>query len=163
MDGIDGVVGVGVDAVDVDRFRLALRRRPRLADRLFTDGERADVAATRDPAERLAARFAAKEATMKALGSGLGSFRFHDVEVVRAGGSSWATQGAPLLRLSAAAAQLAGDRRIARWHVSLTHTPHVAIAMVVAEGGSDGTVVAEGGSDSTVVAEGGGPPDGDGA
>jgi phosphopantetheine--protein transferase-like protein len=74
MDGIDGVVGVGVDAVDVDRFRLALRRRPRLADRLFTDGERADVAATRDPAERLAARFAAKEATMKALGSGLGSF-----------------------------------------------------------------------------------------
>ncbi|HVX22509.1 MAG TPA: holo-ACP synthase [Acidimicrobiales bacterium] len=137
MDGIDGVVGVGVDAVDVDRFRLALRRRPKLADRLFTDGERADVAASRDPAERLAARFAAKEATMKALGSGIGSFPLKDVEVVRAGGTG-PTRGAPSLRLSAAAAQLASDRRIARWHVSLTHTSQVAIALVVAEGGPPG-------------------------
>ena len=180
MDGIDGVVGVGVDAVDVDRFRLALRRRPRLADRLFTDGERADVAATRDPAERLAARFAAKEATMKALGSGLGSFALRDVEVVRAPGTG-PTSGAPSLRLTAAAAELARRRQVARWHVSLTHTPHVAIAMVVAEGTPDSPVIAEGGSDDTVVAEGtpdstvvaegapngtvvaegGGPPDGD--
>ena len=127
------VVGVGVDAVDVDRFRRLLRRRPGLAGRLFTDGERADVAATADPAERLAARFAAKEATMKALGSGIGAFALRDVEVVRAGGQG-ATRGAPSLRLSAAAARLADERRVTRWHVSLTHTATVAMAVVVAEG-----------------------------
>ncbi|HUA95283.1 MAG TPA: 4'-phosphopantetheinyl transferase superfamily protein, partial [Acidimicrobiales bacterium] len=61
-----GVVGVGVDAVDVDRFRKVLARRPTLAERVFTEGVRADAGAVRDPAERLAARFAAKEAVMKA-------------------------------------------------------------------------------------------------
>lgn len=131
--GLEGVVGVGVDAVDVDRFRRVLARRPTLVERVFTDGERADAAAVRDPAERLAARFAAKEAVMKALGSGLGSFGLRDVEVVRAPGSS-ATAGAPSLRLAARAAELASVRRVTRWHLSLTHTSHVAMAVVVAEG-----------------------------
>ncbi|HEX3948153.1 MAG TPA: holo-ACP synthase [Acidimicrobiales bacterium] len=135
MSGLGGagIVGVGIDAVDVDRFRLALQRRPRLADRLFTDGERADAAVSGNPAERLAARFAAKEATMKALGSGIGSFALRDVEVVRSPGTG-PTSGAPSLRLAAAAAELADRRQVARWHVSLTHTSQVAIAMVVAEG-----------------------------
>lgn len=119
------MAGIGVDAVDVDRFRRVLDRRPAIADRLFTDGERADG---RGDAQRLAARFAAKEATMKALGSGIGSFGWQDVEVVRAG------SGAPSLRLAAAAADLARRQGVARWHVSLTHTDRVAIAMVVAEG-----------------------------
>jgi len=123
------VVGVGVDAVDVARFRQGLARYPRLADRLFTGGELADVDGTRDPAERLAARFAAKEAVMKALGSGLGSFAWHDVEVARSPAS-----GAPSLRLVTAAAKLARDRHVERWHVSLTHTSQLAVAMVVAEG-----------------------------
>jgi holo-[acyl-carrier protein] synthase len=128
-----GVVGVGIDAVDVVRFRKVLGRRPGLADRLFTDAERADAAMARDPAERLAARFAAKEAVMKALGSGIGSFALRDVEVVRAPGTG-ATSGAPSLRLAAGAAELAHRRRVARWHVSLTHTSQMAVAMVVAEG-----------------------------
>lgn len=118
------MTGVGVDAVDVDRFRDVLARRPAVADRLFTDGERADG---RGDPQRLAARFAAKEATMKALGRGIGSFGWRDVEVVRAG------SGAPSLRLAAAAAELARQRGVARWHVSLTHTGRVAIALVVAE------------------------------
>jgi holo-[acyl-carrier protein] synthase len=129
-----GVVGVGVDAVDVDRFRRVLARRPSLAHRVFTDGERADAAALRDPAERLAARFAAKEAVMKALGTGLGGFGLRDVEVVRAPGPG-AAAGAPSLRLAARAAELARSRRVVRWHVSLTHTTQVAVAVVVAEGG----------------------------
>jgi holo-[acyl-carrier protein] synthase len=128
-----GVVGVGIDAVDVVRFRKVLGRRPGLADRLFTDAERADAAMARDPAERLAARFAAKEAVMKALGSGIGSFALRDVEVVRAPGAG-ATSGAPSLRLAAGAAELAHHRRVTRWHVSLTHTSQMAVAMVVAEG-----------------------------
>lgn len=126
-------MGVGVDAVDVARFRRGLDRYPRLADRLFTGGELEDVEGTRDPAERLAARFAAKEAVMKALGSGLWSFAWHDVEVARSPGSG-PTAGAPSLRLVAGAAELARDRGVSRWHVSLTHTSQLAVAMVVAEG-----------------------------
>ena len=81
--GSGTVVGVGLDAVDLDRFRALLARRPRLSGRLFTDGERAYAGQTADPVPRLATRFAAKEATMKALGVGLGAFAFADVEVVR--------------------------------------------------------------------------------
>ncbi len=122
-------MGVGVDAVDVERFRQGLARYPRLAGRLFTGGELAGVEGTRDPAERLAARFAAKEAVMKALGVGLWRFAWHDVEVEREPAS-----GAPSLRLVAGAAELARDRRVSRWHVSLTHTSQLAVAVVVAEG-----------------------------
>lgn len=122
-------MGVGVDAVDVERFRQGLARYPRLAGRLFTGGELADVEGTRDPAERLAARFAAKEGVMKALGVGLWRFAWHDVEVEREPAS-----GAPSLRLVAGAAELARDRGVSRWHVSLTHTSQLAVAVVVAEG-----------------------------
>ena len=85
------VIGIGIDAVDVERFRRVLERRPRLAERVFTDRERADMANRHDPVPGLAARFAAKEATMKALGIGIGSIRFSEVGVVRA------TSGAPSL------------------------------------------------------------------
>lgn len=122
---MSAIRGVGVDAVDVGRFRAVLARRPAVAERLFTEAERADGAGD---AQRLAVRFAAKEATMKALGTGIGGVGWHDVEVVRP------PLGAPSLRLRAAAAALAGERGVARWHVSLTHTDTVAVAMVVAEG-----------------------------
>jgi holo-[acyl-carrier protein] synthase len=126
------LAGVGVDAVDVERFRKVLERRPKLAERVFTEGELADAARKGDGAERLAARFAAKEATMKALGQGIGAFALREVEVVRAGGSG-AGRGAPVLRLAGAADRLATERAVARWHVSLTHTAQVAMAVVVAE------------------------------
>jgi holo-[acyl-carrier protein] synthase len=128
------VVGIGVDAVDVARFRRILVRRPGFAARYFTAGEQADARRSPDPTESLAARFAAKEAVMKALGSGLGTFSLRDVEVVRAPGGG-PTSGAPSLRLADGAAALAERRQVARWHVSLTHTATVAVAMVVAEGG----------------------------
>ncbi len=76
------MLGIGIDAVDVDRFRRLLERRPSAAARLFTDDELAHGRRWSDPAPRLAARFAAKEAVMKALGVGLGAFAFRDVEVV---------------------------------------------------------------------------------
>ena len=121
------MVGIGIDAVEVDRFRRALRRTPRLAERLFSDGERAYAGLRNDPAERLAVRFAAKEAAMKALGVGLGAVDFRDVEVVRDDDS-----GAPALRLSGRAADLAAERGIRSWLVSLTHTALLAEAVVVA-------------------------------
>lgn len=118
------MIGIGIDAVEVDRFRRVIERRPGVAGRLFTDDERAYGARFADPAPRLAARFAAKEATMKALGVGLGAFHFRDVEV------STAPSGAPFLRLSGRAEALAGAQGVTSLHLSITHTDHLAEAVV---------------------------------
>lgn len=118
------LVSLGTDVVDLDRFRLALRRTPGMIERVFTEGERAYALRKKDPTERLAARFAVKEATMKALGVGLGAFRFHDVEVVKA------RTGEPSLRLDNAALRLAGRRGIEGWMVSITHSDLIALAVV---------------------------------
>jgi holo-[acyl-carrier protein] synthase len=126
------VVGVGVDAVDVARFRRVLARRPGFAARFFTPTERADAGRAADPSESLAARFAAKEAVMKALGTGLGGFALTDVEVRRSAADG-PSRGAPRLVLHGSAADLAVRRGIGPFHLSLTHTTEVAIAFVVAE------------------------------
>jgi holo-[acyl-carrier protein] synthase len=112
--------------VEVDRFRLALARTPHLAERLFSEAERADVGRRRDPAEGLAARFAAKEAVMKALGVGLGRFPLRDVEVTRS------PSGAPSLRLHGQAAAVAAEQGVSAWHLSLSHTRRLAHAVAVA-------------------------------
>jgi holo-[acyl-carrier protein] synthase len=122
------VVGVGIDAVDIDRFRRVLGRRAHLAARVFTDGERAYARAAADPVPRMSTRFAAKEATMKALGVGLGAFPFADVEVVRI------DLDAPTVVLHGSARALADGAGVVRWHLSLSHTEQVAMAVVVAEG-----------------------------
>ena len=123
------VIGIGVDAVDVSRFRNALERRPGIVKRLFTDAEREYAKRGADPAQRFAARFAAKEAVMKAMGVGIGGARFAAIEVVRGSG------GEPELSLHDDAAALAGRLGVDRWHLSLTHTSDLAVANVVAEGG----------------------------
>ena len=128
-----GIVGVGVDAVDVARFRRVLDRRPRFAARCFTASEQSDAASSTDSVQSLAARFAAKEAVMKALGTGLGAFALTDVEVHREAGRRGAARTAPLLRLRGGAARLAEAHGAVRFHLSLTHTEAVAIAFVVAE------------------------------
>lgn len=120
------MIGIGTDLVDVERFRLALRRTPRLADRLFSGAEQAYAARRADPTERLAARFAAKEAVMKAMGVGLGAFPLRDVEVVRA------DSGQPSLVLHGRAAELAAARGVTAWLLSLSHTERVAQAVAVA-------------------------------
>ena len=120
------VLGVGIDLVDVERFRVSLQRTPSMRERMFTEGERAYAEAANDPTERYAARFAAKEAVMKAMGVGLGAFGFHDVEVLRDDG------GRPSLRVVGAAELLAVDRGVAGWQISLTHTATSAGAVVVA-------------------------------
>ncbi|WP_462418145.1 holo-ACP synthase [Kytococcus sp. Marseille-QA3725] len=115
------IVSVGTDVVEVERLAGALDRVPGLRDRLFTEVER-DL-----PVASLAARFAAKEAVAKVLGSppGLG-FRQAWIES--------GEHGRPHLRLDGEAARVAGVLGIARWHVSLTHDGGLAVATVVAEG-----------------------------
>ena len=82
------VKGIGIDLVDIERFRRSLERTPSMRDRLFTPIELDYVAPKADPVPSLAARFAAREAVMKALGVGLGAFGFHDVWVERADSGS---------------------------------------------------------------------------
>lgn len=120
------VIGIGVDAVDVPRFRATLARTPSFRDRVFTDQELIPLADRRDPVPSLAARFAAREAVMKAMGVGLGAFDFHDVWVDRL------DSGRPVLQVSGRADALARERGIGSWHLSLTHTDELAIAYVVA-------------------------------
>ena len=121
------MIGIGVDAVEIERFRRSLERTPSMRTRLFTTTELEYVAPKADPVPSLAARFAAREAVMKALGVGLGAFGFHDVWVERAG------SGVPSLAFAGAAAELAEARGVRRWHLSLTHSDLIAIAYVVAE------------------------------
>ncbi len=115
-------LGVGIDAVDVARFARVVARRPRLVTRLFTEQEVAD---TKGEPQRLAARFAAKEAFLKSLGLGIGSVNFRDVEVRRE------TSGQPQLALHGRAAEQSSH--VGHFHLSLTHTDSVASAVVIAE------------------------------
>jgi len=124
------VVGVGVDLVQIARIRRAMERwQDRFLRRVFTPDEVAYALRRRDPAEHLAARFAAKEATLKALGTGLTmGVRWREMEVRRARGQR------PTLALSGRAAALGAARGVQTLHVSLTHDGDYAVAQVVAEG-----------------------------
>ena len=125
-------VGVGVDLVCVGRFRQVMERRPTLAARLFSEEERAYAARFPDPAPRLAARLAAKEAAVKALGVGLFTVRFSDLRVERQ------PSGAPTLEVTGRALEVARARGVSGFLVSLTHTRETAEAVVVALGGDKG-------------------------
>ena len=122
------IIGIGNDLVDLDRFREVLQRTPTIVGRVFTEDEQRYARLRRDPTERFGARFAAKEATMKALGVGLGEVVMRDIEVVRA------DSGAPSLRLHGTAASLAAARGVRRWMLTISHTEHLAQAVVVALG-----------------------------
>lgn len=123
------ILGIGVDVVEVDRVRQALSRRPRLAERLFTPQEIAYCRKGRHHRfSRFAARFAAKEALLKALGIGLRQVKWAEAEVVPD------RLGKPTLRLHGKLAALAGARGVARLLLSISHTRDYAVAQVLAEG-----------------------------
>jgi holo-[acyl-carrier protein] synthase len=128
------IVGVGIDAVSIERVRRAAGATPnglRFRARVFTDSERRVCEARKDPAECFAARFAAKEAVMKALGAEGIAFSFRDIEVVRA------ASGAPAIVLHGRVAERARDLGVAVIHVSLTHAEPLALASVIVETSSD--------------------------
>ena len=121
-----GVVGIGTDLVDLDRFREVLARRPGMVDRLFTPGEREYAERRGDPLERYAVRFAAKEAVLKALGVGLGAASWHEIEVERD------DDGVPSVHLTGRAAELAAAAGVGEWAISLTHGDSAALAIAIA-------------------------------
>lgn len=116
------IPSLGIDIVQIDRIRQALRRHRRLAPRLFTDRERAHCERRADPAPHYAARFAAKEAAAKAIGRWL---RWQEVEIVND------SAGKPDLELHGDAARLAGIARGGRALVSLSHDRDYAVACVL--------------------------------
>jgi holo-[acyl-carrier protein] synthase len=127
------IVGVGLDITEVERIRRALddpRTGRRFRARVFSTGEQAYCEARRRAKyESYAARFAAKEATMKALGTGWGrGVRWLDVEIVRRG------SGPPAVRLHGRGRQRAAAAGVRRFVVSLAHTGAYAVAQVIAEG-----------------------------
>lgn len=129
--------GIGIDLLDVARLERALARRPRLAERIFTAGERSYAAGRARPARHLAARFCAKEAVAKALA--LDSWSFREVEVL-------AGDPAPEVRLSGAAARQAEALGVTPL-VSLTHERAMAgaAAVLAASGAQPAVVAATGG------------------
>jgi holo-[acyl-carrier protein] synthase len=120
------IIGIGVDVVDLDRFAGVLDRTPALRRRLFTPAELVRDGEPR-PVASLAARFAAKEALIKAFGSSAG-LSWQDLEVVAD------DQRAPSLTLHAGARGVADARGVTAVHLSLSHDGPIATAFVVIEG-----------------------------
>lgn len=123
------ILAIGVDAVAIPRIEALWRGSgERFLARVFTAQERAYCLGLAHPAESLAARFAAKEAVMKCLGTGwTAGVAFREIEVQRS------DTGAVQLAVSGRAAAAAQRLGVRRFHLSLTHTDAVATAFVVAE------------------------------
>jgi holo-[acyl-carrier protein] synthase len=128
-----GILGTGLDMIEVERVERALTRPrtgERFRDRVYTEREVAYCESRGRPRyQSYAARFAAKEAVMKAMGTGWNRYvGWREIEVVRERGH------APTIVLSGKAAEYARRRRIAAFHLSITHTDASAVAHVIAEG-----------------------------
>jgi holo-[acyl-carrier protein] synthase len=120
------VLAVGVDIVEISRIQAVLERHgARFLRRVYTEGE---LAYADGRLSALAARWAAKEAAAKALGTGIGQVGFHDIEVV------CNDQGKPELCLHGEGARLAARLHLNQFAVSLSHAADYALAFVVAQG-----------------------------
>jgi holo-[acyl-carrier protein] synthase len=120
------IKGLGVDIVEIGRMRDALERHPRMKERIFSADERAYCDKRNKPEVHYALRFAAKEAVLKALGTGFAGMSFQDVEVVRDAG------GRPSPRLHGRAAAVAEELGVVEMHLSLSYTHTTAVASAVA-------------------------------
>lgn len=128
--GIEGQVGLGVDIVEIERIRRILQRTPRFRERVFSEDERAYCDAKAAPEVHYATRFAAKEAVLKALGTGFSrGIGPRDIEVKRT------SKGRPYAVLHGRARQIADDLGVNELPISLsfTHAEAVACAMAITE------------------------------
>jgi holo-[acyl-carrier protein] synthase len=119
-------LATGVDLIEIERLKATIERHgERFLRRIYTADELAQVG---DNPASLAARFAAKEAVAKALGTGIGEIRWQEIEVLHG------PEREPLLQLYGAASRRAASLGLHTWSISLSHTATHAIAMVVAVG-----------------------------
>lgn len=123
------ILGTGIDVVAIDRIQTMYDRHgDRLLRHLLTPIERDALGSLGAPVPRIAGRFAAKEAIMKALGTGWGQgVNFTQIEIVNA------ASGAPNVRLKGSAAERCRQLGGRRWHVSISHCREVAVAQAVLE------------------------------
>ncbi|HKZ43426.1 MAG TPA: holo-ACP synthase [Anaerolineales bacterium] len=120
------VLSTGVDIIEIKRFEDTIERQgDKFLKRIFTDLELLDCGGK---TESLAARFAAKEAVSKALGTGIGIVSWHDLEITKN------SDDQPVINLHGEASVLAESLNLVTWSVSLSHTKELAIALVVAIG-----------------------------
>lgn len=120
------MLAVGVDIIEIVRIQRSIDRHgARFLDRIFTIQEQTYCLGR---ADRLAARFAVKEAVGKAFGSGIGDVSWKEIEVVND------ERGRPELMLHEAAAVLAKELNLHQWSISMSHTDTHAIGMAVAQG-----------------------------
>lgn len=124
------IIGIGIDVIEIARIRAALehpRTGARFRARVFTADEALYCGRRRNPYDSYAVRFAAKEASMKALGRGFGEgIGWQDIEVTRG-------EGPPRIRLAGAALLRAEALGVRRLHLSLSHSGDIAVAYVIAE------------------------------
>ncbi len=123
------IVGIGIDLVEIERIRGVYQRHSeRFVNRILTPAERAYVLQHRDPTQRIAGRWAAKEAALKALGTGLSNgIRWQDAEILPD------ERGKPLLHLHGKALERARELRADTYHVTITHSEAMAMAQVILE------------------------------
>jgi holo-[acyl-carrier protein] synthase len=128
------ILGVGIDLIEIDRFKAALgRHEDRFVARVFTAGERKYCDSRAHRHAHYAARFAAKEAVLKALGTGWsGGIKWSDVEVVHTGKSH--LTGPVGVKLTGIAARVAKKLKVKTIHLSITHAQRYASAVAIAEG-----------------------------
>ncbi len=125
-------IGVGVDLVAIERIKKILNRFPvRFLDRIFTEREKQNFLDHKNSAASLAARYAAKEASLKAIGCGIGPASLKEVEITTIPGKE------PAVELHGEALRLARDKKITAVAVSLTHEPPFACAVAAAYSGPD--------------------------
>ncbi len=124
------ILAHGIDAVEIARIAALVEAHgERFLSRVFTPGERVHAAGKRNAAQHLAARFAAKEAVFKALGTGWSDgIAWTDVEVVSE------PTGRPVVRLHGRAGDIAIKHGLTHWHISITHTRTLAMASVISTG-----------------------------
>lgn len=118
--------GLGIDLVEIDRIKTAVQK-PHFTARVFTDAERQYADAKARPEESYAGMFAAKEATLKAFGTGLGGADLLQIEVLHD------ASGCPFLKLHGRAEQCLAERGAKRAFLSISHTETLAFAEVILE------------------------------
>ena len=124
------IKGIGVDIIEIERISKAIKNKARFSERFFTEAENDYCNSKADSFVHYAGRFAAKEAVVKAMGTGFKGFKWKDIEIINQ------PSGKPEVKLLAKAAVIAKEKEIIEIEVSISHSRNYAVAQAIAIGGS---------------------------